>query len=89
MSNRLSVGGIYCHLEKVFVCVNHGIVVDKLEFSGISGKSHNLMQPYLRGRYRTYTLVQLIHMIVFLLDGKKLPWSSPGYELGCITFSYL
>ena len=38
MNNRLSVGGIFCDLEKASDCVHHGIVVDKLEFYAISGK---------------------------------------------------
>jgi hypothetical protein len=50
MNNRLSVGGIFCDLEKAFDCVNHGVIVDKLEFSGISGKFQTLIQPYLRVR---------------------------------------
>jgi len=38
MNNRLSQGGIFCDVEKVFDCVDNGILVDKLEVYGISGK---------------------------------------------------
>jgi len=38
--------------DKGFDCVNHGILVDKLEFYGISGKFLTLMQSYLRERYQ-------------------------------------
>ena len=36
MNDGLSVVEIFCDVEKAFNCVNHGIIVDKLEFSGIS-----------------------------------------------------
>ena len=52
MNNRLLVGGIVCDLEKVFDCVNHEILVNKLQFYGITGKFPALIQSYLRGRYQ-------------------------------------
>ena len=51
MNNRYSAGGIFCDFKKAVDCVNHGILVDKLEFYGISGKYQTLIQSYLRGRY--------------------------------------
>jgi len=52
MNKRFSVEGIFCDLEKSFDCVNHGILVYKLEFYGISGKILTLMHSYLRERYQ-------------------------------------
>jgi len=50
MNIGLPVRGIFSDLEKAFDCVNHGILVDKLEFHGISGKFLTLIQSYLRDR---------------------------------------
>jgi hypothetical protein len=52
MNNRLSVGGTFCDLEKMFDCVNHEILVDKLQFYGIKEKFLALIQSYLTGRYQ-------------------------------------
>jgi len=71
MNNRLSVGGTLCDLEKGFDCVNQGSV-DTLEFSGIIGKFQILINLISKVDTKMYSLVLLMHMIVFPLDGKEL-----------------
>ena len=51
MNNNLLVGGIFCNLEKAFDCVDHGILLSKLNFCGINGKDHALYQSHLDDRY--------------------------------------
>jgi hypothetical protein len=79
INNRLSVGGIFCNLEKAFDCVNHEILGDKLQFYGIKGKFLALIDSYLRGRYQKYLLIKLMHMMMFLLDGEKLQMEFLGF----------
>jgi hypothetical protein len=50
-NNKLIVGGIFYDLEKVFDCVDHGILLSKLNFYGINGKVQALYQSYLENRY--------------------------------------
>ena len=37
MNNTVSVGGIFCDLEKACNCINHRILLDKLDFLGLFG----------------------------------------------------
>jgi hypothetical protein len=46
-NNKQKVGGIFCNLEKVCDCVNHNILLSKLEFCGIIGRTHKLIKSYL------------------------------------------
>ena len=71
-NNRLSVGGIFCDLKKAFDWVNHGILVDKLEFYGISGKILTLIQSYLGGRYQKVLIDKINAYDSVSSDGKKL-----------------
>jgi hypothetical protein len=50
------VWGIFCDLEKAFDCVNHKVLLSKLEFCGISGLLHKLITPYLERRFQRIRL---------------------------------
>ena len=56
MNNNQMVGDIFCYLQKVFDCVNHKILLEKLEFYGVEGKFKTLIESYLAGRYQRVTI---------------------------------
>ena len=56
MNNNLKIGGIFCKLQKAFDCLNHKMLLDKVEFYGIEGKFKTLIESYLTCRYQKVIL---------------------------------
>ena len=52
LNNKLTIGGIFWDLEKAFVCVDHNILLPKLQYYGSTGSMYPLIQSYLTGRYQ-------------------------------------
>ena len=50
LNNKQMVGGIFCDLHKIFDCINHAVLLQKMKFCGVSGKFYNLVKSYLDGR---------------------------------------
>ena len=52
LNNKQIVGGMFFDLEKAFDCVNHNILLAKLEYYGIRGVMFTLIKSYLEDRYQ-------------------------------------
>jgi len=86
LNNKLSIGGIFCDLEKAFDCVNHKILLTKLEFYGITGNHYKLYKSYLMGRYQR-TMLYNENVNITSSTWSKVEHGVPqGLVLGSLLF---
>jgi len=52
LNNKQIVEGIFCDLTKAFDCVDHGILISKMENCEVIGKGKELFKSYIMGRYQ-------------------------------------
>jgi len=74
------VGGIFCDLQKAFDCVNHKILLEKLELCGVEGKFKRSIESYITGRYQRVTLNNITNNN----DSSKLELLKCGVPQGSI-----
>jgi len=51
-NNKFIAEGIFCNLEKASDCVNHDILLHKLELYGVTGTENVFYKSYLHIRYK-------------------------------------
>jgi hypothetical protein len=52
LNNKLAVGGLFCDLTKAFNCVNHDVLLARLEFYGDNNMAGKLVKSYLTDIYQ-------------------------------------
>ena len=52
LDNQKSVCGIFLEFAKAFDCINHQVLLDKLDHYGIRGNANKLLKSYLTNRYQ-------------------------------------
>jgi hypothetical protein len=87
LNNKRKVGGIFCDLHKAFDCVNHEILLAKLEFYGVTGNFLRLIRSYLGHRYqRVEICIKSNHDKVYL-EWERIKHGVPqGSVLGPLLF---
>jgi hypothetical protein len=52
LNNKKKCGGIFFDLEKAFDCVDHNILMNKINNYGLNGVIFSLIKSYLENRYQ-------------------------------------
>ena len=56
LDRKSFVGGLFCDFQNAFDCVNHNILLAKMEFYGISGIVNKLIRSYLENRHQRVSM---------------------------------
>ena len=88
MNNKHTVGGICYNLSKAFDCVNHRILLGKLEHYGIRGTSGALIKSYLMETYQRVALMYKTNIVNYSNSELVKHGVPQGSILGPLFFNY-
>jgi hypothetical protein len=87
LNNKRIVGGIFCDLHKAFDCVNHEILLAKLEFYGVTGNFLKLIKSYFEHRYQRVKICGKLNHDTVYSEWKRIKYEVPqGSVLGPLLF---
>jgi hypothetical protein len=89
LNNKLMAVGIFCDLEKAFDCVNHKIILSKLEFYGVKGKAKLWFESYFSSRYQRVSVTNNVLNQNYLSTREEIKQSSTGINFGPIVVPFL
>jgi hypothetical protein len=80
LNNKLAVGGIFFDLDKAFDCLNHDVLMSKLQFYGITGKAKSWFESYINNGYqRVYLSDPSTNLSTWKKNNR---WCPPGFNFG-------
>ena len=86
-NNKLTVGGIFCDLEKAFDSINHDVPLSKCEFYWFWGKTNTLIRSYLSDRYQKLLINNSFSNNTTISEWCKIKHGVPqGSVLGPLLF---
>jgi hypothetical protein len=87
LKNKLKAKGLFCDVEKAFDCVNHNILLHKLEIYGITCVSKKLYSQYLMDRCQRVKLEDRLTSITITSNWSKIQEGVPQSSvLGPLLF---
>ena len=87
LNNKLTVGGIFCCLEKAFDSVNHETLLSKCEFYGFRGTTNALLRSYLSDRYQRVIVNNIFSNITTFSEWGKIKHGVPQSSILVPLFS--